>query len=97
MSNEIKSDDIIFNFFKQICDEKNDNKCIEFGNSCVSAMETKLNNMEANLKESDLMKHNQNINNNKKYLNTLKNKTTGEWREYATQRMIEILNHKDKS
>jgi hypothetical protein len=96
MSNKIKSDDVIFNFFKQICDEKNDNKCIEFGNSWVSAMETKLNNMEANLKESDLMKHNQNINNNKKYLNTLKNKTAGEWREYATQCMIEILNHKGK-
>ena len=26
MTKEIKSDDVIFNFFKQICDEKNDAK-----------------------------------------------------------------------
>ena len=29
MANSIKTDDVIFNFFKQICDEKNDQKCIE--------------------------------------------------------------------
>ena len=26
MSNSIKTDDVIFNFFKQICDEKDDKK-----------------------------------------------------------------------
>ena len=29
MSTSIKTDDVILNFFKQICDEKNDEKCIE--------------------------------------------------------------------
>ena len=27
------------------------------------------------------------------HLNSLKNKTSSEWREYATQCMIEIMNH----
>ena len=31
MKNSAKNDDIIFNYFKQICDEKNDEKCIELG------------------------------------------------------------------
>ena len=31
MKSEIKSDDLIFNFFKQICDEKDDVKCVELG------------------------------------------------------------------
>ena len=39
MNNSIKTDDIIFNFFKQICDEKDDKKCVELGNSWINAME----------------------------------------------------------
>ena len=48
MSNSVKTDDVIFNFFKQICDEKDDKKCVELGNSWINAMETNLNKMEAN-------------------------------------------------
>ena len=40
MSNSIKTDDVIFNFFKQICDEKNDKKCVEPGNTWIKAMES---------------------------------------------------------
>ena len=36
MKKEIKSDDVIFNFFKQICDEKDDIKCTELGNSWIN-------------------------------------------------------------
>ena len=97
MNKEIKSDDIIFNFFKQICDEKNDEKCVELGNSWINAMETNLGNMEKNLEEADKIKHQENINNNKEHLNSLKDKSASEWREYATQCMIEILDHKTKS
>jgi hypothetical protein len=97
MSKEIKSDDIIFNFFKQICDEKNDNKCVELGNSWIAAMETNLNNIEANLEETDKIKHKENIENNKQHLNSLKDKKAEEWREYATQCMVEILDNKNKS
>ncbi len=46
MSKEIKTDDVIFNFFKQVCDEKDDVKCVELGNGWISAMETNLANME---------------------------------------------------
>ena len=53
MSNSVKTDDVIFNFFKQICDEKDDKKCVELGNSWIDAMETNLNKMEANLEEKD--------------------------------------------
>ena len=42
MKNSAKNDDIIFNYFKQICDEKNDEKCIELGNSWIEAMEKNL-------------------------------------------------------
>ena len=45
MKSEIKSDNIIFNFFKQICDEKNDVKCVELGNSWIVAMEKNLATM----------------------------------------------------
>ena len=45
MSNTVKTDDVIFNFFKQICDEKDDQKCIELGNNRIKAMETNLANM----------------------------------------------------
>ena len=97
MSNAIKSDDVIFTFFKQICDEKDDVKCIELGNGWISAMEKNLKSLENNLVESDKIKHMQDIDNNKNHLNSLKNKTAIEWREYATQCMIEILDHKKNS
>ena len=97
MSNQIKSDDVIFNFFKQVCDEKDDVKCVELGQTWVTTMETNLTNMELNLQESDKIKHKENINNNKRHLNSLKGKNATQWREYATQCMIEILDHKRKS
>ena len=56
MSKEIKTDDVIFNFFKQVCDEKDDVKCVELGNGWISAMETNLTNMEKNLEETDKVK-----------------------------------------
>ena len=34
------------------------------------------------------------IQSNRDHLNSLKNKTSSEWREYATQCMIEIMNNK---
>ena len=49
MSNAVKTDDVIFNFFKQICDEKDDKKCVELGNSWINAMETNLTKMEASI------------------------------------------------
>ena len=97
MSTQIKSDDVIFNFFKQICDEKDDQKCINLGNGWINAMETNLANMEKNLEELDKAKYKENINNNKQHLKSLKGKSANEWREYATQCMVEILDHKTKS
>ena len=94
MSNFTKNDEIIFNFFKQICDEKNDQKCVELGNSWINAMETNLKNMEASLDEKDKMKHKQDIQNNRNHLNGLKDKNSAEWREYATKCMIEIMENK---
>ena len=94
MSKEIKADDVIFNFFQQICDEKDDQKCVELGNSWIKAMESNLANMEKNLEETDRAKYQENIDSNKQHLNNLKDKTAKEWREYATQCMIEILGNK---
>ena len=94
MSTQIKSDDVIFNFFKQICDEKNDQKCVELGNNWINAMETNLDNMELNLEESDKLKHKENIKKNRDHLNSLKNSTSSQWREYATTCMIEIMENK---
>jgi len=94
MNKEIKADDVIFNFFKQICDEKDDNKCVDLGNSWIKAMETNLTNMEANLDEVDKIKHKPDIDSNKQHLNSLKGKKAHEWREYATQCMVEILDNK---
>ena len=94
MNNSIKSDDVIFNFFKQICDEKNDQKCVDLGNSWIKAMEKNLENMEANLKEEDKKKHKEDIQSNKNHLNSLKGKNSSEWREYATKCMIEIIDNK---
>ena len=97
MSEDIKADDIIFNFFQQICDEKDDQKCVELGNGWINAMETNLINMEKNLEEADKVKHQENIDSNMSHLNNLKDKSAVEWREYATQWMVEILDHKSKS
>ena len=94
MNNSIKTDDIIFNFFKQICDEKDDDKCIQLGNSWIKAMENNLKNMEANLDEQDKIKHKEDIQNNQNHLNKKKKKTSSQWREYATKCMIEILDNK---
>ena len=97
MSKEIKADDVIFNFFQQICDEKDDLKCVELGNSWVRAMKTNIANMEKNLEENDKVKHQENIDSNMNHLNNLKDKSAVGWREYATQCMVEILDHKTKS
>ena len=97
MNNSVKTDDVIFNFFKQICDEKNNEKCVELGNNWITAMETNLTNIEKNLEEVDKVKHKENIDGNKQHLNSLKGKTASEWREYATQCMIEILDNKTKA
>ena len=97
MSKEIKADDVIFNFFKQVCDEKDDVKCVELGNSWINAMKTNLTNMEKNLEETDKIKYQESINSNKQQLDSLKGKSASEWREYATQCMVEILDHKTKS
>ena len=94
MSNSIKTDDVIFNFFKQICDEKDDQKCIELGNNWIKAMETNLVTMEANLEEKDKIKHREDIQNNRNHLNSLKGKSSTEWREYATKCMVEIMDNK---
>ena len=97
MSKEIKADDVIFNFFKQICDERRDDRCVELGKSWINAMKTNLTNIEKNLEETDKVKHQENINSNMNHLNNLKDKSAEEWREYATQCMVEILDHKSKS
>ena len=94
MNNSVKTDDIIFNFFKQICDEKDDQKCIELGNSWIEAMEKNLKNMEQNLNEEDRIKHQKDIQNNRDHLNSLKGKDSYQWREYATKCMIEIMDNK---
>ena len=97
MKKEIKVDDVIFNFFKQICDQKDDKKCLELGIDWVNAMETNLTNMEKNLNGADKLKHQDDIQSNRNHLSSLKNKNSSEWREYATQCMVEILDHKSKS
>ena len=94
MNNSVKTDDVIFNFFKQICDEKDDKKCIQLGNDWINAMETNLNKMEANLEEKDKIKYKDDIRNNRDHLNSLKGKNSSEWREYATKCMIEIIENK---
>ena len=96
MNTSIKNDDVIFNFFKQICDEKDDQKCLDLGSNWVTAMETNLANMEKNLDGADKLKHKDDIQSNRNHLNSLKNKSSSEWREYATQCMVEILDSKSK-
>ena len=94
MNDKVKTDDIIFNFFKQICDEKDDQKCIELGNNWIKAMEKNLKSIELELDEKDKVKHKQDIQNNRDHLNSLKGKNSSEWREYATKCMVEILDNK---
>ena len=94
MNNKIKTDDVIFNFFKQICDEKDDQKCVELGNSWISAMEKNLKKIEENLDDKDKIKFIEDIKNNRDHLNSLKGINSSEWREYATKCMIEILDNK---
>jgi len=94
MNTSIKTDDVIFNFFKQICDEKDDIKCLELGKNWLNAMETNLSSMEENLNGADKLKHKDDIQSNRDHLNSLKSKNPSEWREYATQCMVEILNNK---
>jgi hypothetical protein len=96
MNTSIKTDDVIFNFFKEICDEKDDVKCLELGKNWINAMETNLSNMEKNLNGADKLKYKDDIQSNRDHLNSLKNKNSSEWREYATQCMIEIINQKDQ-
>ena len=94
MNNSVKTDDIIFNFFKQICDEKDDQKCIELGNSWIKAMEKNLTHMELNLDEKDKIKFKKDIQNNRNHLNSLKGKNSSEWKEYATKCIVEIMDNK---
>ena len=94
MNTSVNTDDVIFNFFKQICDEKDDQKCVELGNSWIGAMETNLENMEKSLDEKDKKKFLEDIQSNRNHLNSLKGKNSSEWREYATKCMIEIMDNK---
>ena len=74
MNTSIKTDDVIFNFFKEICDEKDDVKCLEIGKNWINAMETNLSNMEKNLNGADKLKYKDDIQSNRDHLNSLKNK-----------------------
>ena len=94
MKNPVKTDEVIFNFFKQICDEKDDKKCVELGNNWIKAMETNLTKMESNLDDEDKIKHKNDIKNNRDHLDSLKGKSSTQWREYATKCMIEIMDNK---
>ena len=96
MNKKMGSDDIIFNFFKQICDEKNDIKCMKLGNDWIKAMETNLIKIEKNLEETDKNKYKEDIMKNRQHLDSLKNKTSLEWKNYATLCMLEIIENKKK-
>tara|TARA_B100000902_G_scaffold117856_1_gene118497 strand:- start:925 stop:1215 length:291 start_codon:yes stop_codon:yes gene_type:complete len=96
VSDSVKTDDVIFTFFKQICDEKDDGKRVQLGNQWIEAMEINLDNMEKNLNEKDKIKHKDDIKSNRDHLNSLKGKNSAEWREYATKCMIEIMDNKTK-
>ena len=94
MKKSVETDDVIFNFFKQICDEKDDQKCVDLGNNWIQAMEKNLENMEAKLDKNNREKYKNDIESNRKHLNNLKGKSSKEWREYATKCMIEIMGNK---
>ena len=97
MNTSVRTDDVIFNFFQKICDEKDDQRCFELGREWIKAMETNLSEMEKNLNGANILKHKDDIQSNRDHLNSLKNKNSSEWREYATQCMIEIMNHKSQN
>ena len=78
MNTSVNTDDVIFNFFKQICDEKNDTKCVQLGKEWIKAMETNLSEMEKNLNGADKLKHKDDIQNNRDHLNSLKNKNSAQ-------------------
>ena len=42
----------------------------------------------------DKIKHKEDIQNNRNHLNSLKDKSSAEWKEYATKCMIEIMDNK---
>ena len=63
MSNSVKTDDVIFNFFKQICDEKDDKKCVELGNSWIDAMEKNSVDLYATVRSLYLQDRKRKINN----------------------------------
>ena len=75
MNTSVNTDDVIFNFFKQICDEKDDKKCIQLGNEWIKAMENNLSSMEKNLSGADKLIHKDDIQSNRDHLNSLKNKS----------------------
>jgi len=52
----MKNDDVIFNYFKLICDEKDDIKCVALGNDWITAMENNILSMEKSLNEVDKLK-----------------------------------------
>ena len=81
-------------FLNKFVMKKDDKKCIELGNNWINAMETNLTKMEANLEEKDKIKYKDDIQNNRKHLNSLKGKNSSEWREYATKCMVEIMDNK---
>ena len=47
-------------------------------------------------KVNQITKHKKDIQNNRNHLNSLKGKTSSEWREYATKCMVEIMDNKSK-
>ena len=63
-------------------------------NNWIKAMETNLNKMEENLDEKNKIKHKEDIKNNRNHLDSLKGRSSTEWREYATKCMIEIIDNK---
>ena len=94
MNTSVNTDDVIFNFFKQICDEKNDQKCVDLGNKWIEAMEKNLDQMEKKLDDKNKIKYKEDIQNNRNHLNRLKGKNSSEWKDYATKCMIEIMDNK---
>ena len=62
----------------------------------IEAMLTNLAKMKENLEESDKIKHEKDIEKNRQHLANLKDKTSEEWRDYATLCMVEIMENKKK-
>ena len=53
-----------------------------------------IKNGKKNLNNEDKIKFKEDIEKNREHLNSLKNKNSLEWREYATKCMIEIMENK---